>query len=350
MTKDPKEVEKYAPTLVFSKGENYFPCDVFFSGKKVVDNKQEYDKLNEQEKLGKISCYYHVNIGRDFTVYQYWYYYAHNPYSIKYFLISNNHEHDFECFKVFVGNKSKKPEYITCNRHKDRQLVKLDEGVMPEIKVELGGHGLHADTEPLPWYWKGKSDYDKMLKVSPLKSCEDLRLKVLQEPFETMDKSFKLIGSDYSAVGKSSAPTLPWTRWEYYLPEETLIGIQKMKLPVRTLTIDQSSDTFLEAIELGRKKGTISPDQYATLRSSFPALRAENEIEPPPFNMFFRSGIYTDILNQVGINSIKNVTTLDSRTIHLLMKKYIKENELKIVIPSTKDIEVWHKELVGLFG
>lgn len=338
-----KEIEEYAPTLVFSKGEKYFPCDVFFAGQKVVDNKQEYDKLPDQQKSDDLLCYHHVNVGQDFTVYQYWYYYAHNPYPIKYLHISNDHEHDFECFKLFVGNESKRPEYITCNIHDDRQIVKLGKRAMPEIKVELGGHGLHADTEPLPWYWRGKSDYGKMLKVLPSKSCENLRLEIMQEPFEIMDKSFKLIGSDYSFVGKYSAPTLPWTRWEYYFPEETLLGIPKMKLPVQTLTINQSSNTFLEAIELGRERGTILPKQYATLRSAFPTLRAENKIEPPPFNKFFRSGIYADILKEVGINSMKDVTTHDPKTIHSLIKKYTEKNKLKVAIPSSKDIEVWHK-------
>jgi len=352
LEKVPDKVEQYAPTLIFSKGEKYFPCDMFFSGKKVVENKQEYDKLSEQEKLEKILCYYHINIGQEFIVYQYWYYYAHNPYRILW-SIDNNHEHDFECFKLFVGKESTKPEYFTCNIHNDRELTKIKNGKIPIIQVELGGHGLYPEAKSKPWYWIGEKDHNKTLKIKPLSSlnsCENLRLEVSKKPFDVIDKKFKIIGSDYSIIGKGNAPTMPWIRWEYYLPEMTLLGIQNIKLPVDSLKANKFSPDISKAIQHEREMGVVSSSQYLSFKSEIPELPAENKIKSYNINKFFTSEKYGYILNEIGINSMNDVIKLEPKEIHLRLDSYNKKNNLKIAIPSIKEIEIWQKELISIFS
>ena len=351
MRKVLKKVEQYSPTLIFSKGEKYFPCSLFFSGKKVVDNKQEYDKLSEKEKSDKILCYYHINNGRNFIVYQYWYYYAHNPYKIA-SIINNDHEHDFECFKVFVDKEREIPEYVTCNIHNERVITKINDAEIPKIQVELGGHGLYPETKLKPWYWKGDKDIEKTFKVKPssiLNNCENLRFKVLKEPFDVIDKKFKIIGSDYSIIGKGNAPTMPWIRWEYYLPEKTILGIQDIKLPVDSLTVNKLSPDINIAIQREREMGLISSRQYSNFRSEIPDLPSENIIESFNINEFFRSEKYGHILNEIGINFMKDIVNLDPKEIHLQLENYIKENSMKILIPSIKEIELWQKELINIF-
>ena len=56
------------------------------------------------------------------------------------------------------------------------------------------------------------------------------------------------------------------------------------------------------------------------------------------------------LVNEIGINSMQDVVNLDPQKINLRLKSYIEENELKILIPSTRDIEVWQKEIIRLFG
>ena len=230
MTEVPKQVVDYAPTLVFSKGEKYFPCDIFFAGSNVINNKQEYDKLSEEEKLGNILCYYHVNTGRKYIVYQYWYYYTYNPYRV--LLFYNDHEHDFESAKIFVGKKSQKPEYIICNIHEKRNSSKIKNGEIPNIHVELGGHGLRPEKQSEPWVWFGEKDEDKRIKAVPKKpehSCENLRLKVLKQPIGVIDTELRIVGNNFSPTRK--APQVPWIRSEYYLPEymDEFTKIEKQK-------------------------------------------------------------------------------------------------------------------------
>lgn len=214
-------VEKYAPILVFGKDEQYLPSNLFFAGEDIIDNKQEYDKLSESQKLGEVCCYYHIGEGQRFTVYQYWYYYAYNEYALLPG-IKDNHEHDFECFKVFVDKETGQPKIITCNIHFFREITPVD-GDIPKIKVERGGHGLF--TKNMRWRW----DRGRELWVRPAESCEELRRKMMPFAPQLIDTDFKLIGNDYDwlRIGKLAGPQVPWARSEYYLPEKTLYGLDK---------------------------------------------------------------------------------------------------------------------------
>ena len=186
-------VEKYAPTLVFSKEEQYFPCNILFKGEDIVNNKQKYDKLSEEERKEKVCCYYHVNEGERYSVYQYWYYYAYNEYVIIDFLnfLKDNHEHDFECFKVFVDKETGAPKVITCNIHLFYETTQIN-GDIPKIKVEKGGHGLFIGNNR-GWRW----DQGYEIKIQPTDSCEELRGKMMPFIHRFIDTNLKLIGNDY---------------------------------------------------------------------------------------------------------------------------------------------------------
>jgi len=163
-----KMVEDNTPALVFRKKERYLPCDLFFAGCEIENNRRAYDNLSEGQKGEKVYCYYHFNEGKKFKVCQYWYYYAYNLY-----LPFDNHIHDIDCVKLFVNKKADEPEYITCNLHKGRQIAKLENGKVPALEVELGGHGMLAKVPglKLPLYWGGKED--KNLLIPPKKTWKN---------------------------------------------------------------------------------------------------------------------------------------------------------------------------------
>lgn len=218
---DPSLIEKYVPTLVFSKGEKYLPCNLFFRGNDIINNKQEYDKLRKSQKLDEVCCYYHINEGQRYTVYQYWYYYAYNEYALGPGF-RDNHEHDFECFKVFVDKESGQAKIITCNIHFFREITPIDD-VVPEVKVERGGHGFF--TKNKRWRW----DRGLELEIRPTESCEELRRRMMPLAPQLINTDFKLIGDDYDwlKIGRLAGPQAPWARSEYYLPEKTLHGLDR---------------------------------------------------------------------------------------------------------------------------
>lgn len=245
----PSSVEKYAPTLAFSKGEKYFPCNLFFKGNNIIENKQKYDKLEKSQKDDEVCCYYHVNKGQKHTVYQYWYYYAYNEYALAPGL-RDNHEHDFECFKVFVDKKSGQPKIITCNIHFFREITPID-GEVPEVKVEKGGHGLF--TKKKRWRW----DRGHELHVRPTESCEKLRRKMIPLAPQLINTNFKLIGNDYDwlRIGKLAGPQVPWARSEYYLPEKTLHGLdERTKVNLSQIPGIEQTVPYIELVKRMRAK------------------------------------------------------------------------------------------------
>lgn len=228
---------------MFSKDERYLPCSLFFAGENIVENREQYEKLTDDQKLDRLSCYYHVAEGQRYTVYQYWYYYAYNQYRL------DDHEHDFECLKVFVGKRTGRPEIITCNIHSWREIAEVN-GEVPEIKVEEGGHGLFYKKHRL-WKWSP----GLKLRIQPSESCEALRGMMMPSAPRLMDKNLKLIGNDYGGFGKRWAPQVPWARWEYYLPEETLHGLdRKPEIDLSGVRGIDRPISYVELVEIMRSK------------------------------------------------------------------------------------------------
>ena len=300
----PANVIKNAPTLFFSKSEKYLPCDLFFSGKEVINNKQEYDALTSTEKNDVASCYYHITNGKKYTILQYWYYYSFNNYRL------DDHEHDFECVKIFINKTTQQPMYINCNVHSYNKVVDLKNKMVPKVKVDLGSHAMLPDIDDLTlplhsWIWHGTKD--KEYKILPKKSIEELRIEVMKNPHQVIDKDFKIIGNDYDliGIGRFYAPKMPWARIEYYIPERSL---PKMEI----------------------KKSLVG---------------LEPEEETPSLEFFLGSQKYAFILNKAGINSPKDLVSRNLDLIQSKMKKISKEENLKIIIPSKKEISHW-KDLI----
>ena len=225
------DAQQYAPTLHFSKGEKYYPCELFFDGKRnILTNRERYDSKSDPEKLDMVCCYYSVISGLQYYVYEYWYYYAFNPYTIvdisKNLAVVDNHEHDFESAYVYVNKETHQAERITLNQH---FWHNIDDVSNSEIKVyvERDGHGMFGRKNHwLTWLIDKigllKWDEDGLaLKPERMIAIDDLRKDVMRDPSGTLDTSGKLIGSDYdsSRIGKMFGPLIPWWRSHYYLPE-----------------------------------------------------------------------------------------------------------------------------------
>jgi hypothetical protein len=117
-------VQKYAPKISFSDGEPYFPCDLFFNGSDIVNNKEEYERRSDNEKEDLITCYYHIVESTKYVAYQYWYYYVYNEYSGGWTGgMPDTHDHDIEYAIVYVDKTSDTPVAMALNQHHWRNWV-----------------------------------------------------------------------------------------------------------------------------------------------------------------------------------------------------------------------------------
>ncbi|MCD6310351.1 MAG: hypothetical protein J7M18_06520 [Candidatus Eremiobacteraeota bacterium] len=152
--------EMYNPYLVMSgkgvlsPGERLAPVKMNFDGDwDILNNKKNYkDTLYGNEKVGDVSAeqgatYVHEMFteidGEKYKVYQYWYYWAENPFYI------DQHEHDLQYVQVYVKEDGT-PRYIYTNSHFDpvpyvvEQKGKIDEGGNRAYSPsEIKWHGSH---------------------------------------------------------------------------------------------------------------------------------------------------------------------------------------------------------------
>jgi len=234
------DAHDFVPTLAFSKYEQYYPCELFFDERRdVITNKERYDGKTDSEKSEMICCYYAVFSGLQYYVYEYWFYYAFNPYAIvdisKNIALVDNHEHDFESAYVYVNKETLRPERIVLNQHFWHNVEESSGGQI-KVFVERGGHGMFGTRNHwLTWLM----DKLKMLKWDPggpeikpsrMIAVDELRKVVMQDPGSVLDTSGKIIGNDYdsSRIGKMFGPSVPWWRPHYYLPEILLRGLDRV--------------------------------------------------------------------------------------------------------------------------
>ncbi len=145
---------KFAPEISFSKGERYYPCDLFFAGNDIVRNRNEYEALPQNKKEELITCYYHIVESKTHVAYQYWYYYAYNDYSGGWTLgTPDTHDHDMEFAIVYVDKSSGSPLVMALNQHHWLNWVWNPNLEMP-IFAKEGGHGMfRVKRNNLPSSW-----------------------------------------------------------------------------------------------------------------------------------------------------------------------------------------------------
>jgi len=287
---------KFAPELWFSRGEKYLPCDLFFNGQDIRNNKESYDKLSGAEKKRNLLCYYRIVEGQEYVAYEYWYYYAYNEYPLIPGKISwlrrllhsrfeptlaDNHEHDLEYAIIYVEKSSGKPKVLCLNQHFWHNFVVIDAGV-PPIKAELGGHGMFCT----PKGWEKWEEGGEKMTPEPKVDLEALRSQfVSAERSDLLDPSGKLIGTNYDPleIGKVSAPTIPWVRTsEYYFPEASVLGkvhrvkgtpfpsySQEIPSPIERLgsiSLPHSAETLESNIHLARRLNLLGPKEEDILK------------------------------------------------------------------------------------
>ena len=254
--------------------------------------------------MKQASCYYHVVEGSNYSVYEYWYYYSFNDYPflppvtggilnrILDFLgrkvtprLAEDHEHDFEFAYVYVSKDTGKVEHLVLNQHFWQNYYPV-KGEMPEIKVELGGHGIFVEKKEGVYVDRWEEGGPSM-RVSPFADIEELRREfITREPSDLIDKKSRLIGDNYDflRIGSMWGPEVPWMREHYYLPEATIFGrprkieptallkamLRKEVLPlmekIGPISIPYVYDNPRENIKLGVKLGLIKPKEYDKLK------------------------------------------------------------------------------------
>jgi len=120
--------QQFLPLLIFDSGEEFFPCAVDFDG--------DLDPTNNHERYTTSAppvIYYAVVRRENYTVYEYWIYYAYNP-------AVNIHEHDLERAYVFV--RGGKPVILAASAHHWWNLYRVDRMEDLYLYVEKGGHAM----------------------------------------------------------------------------------------------------------------------------------------------------------------------------------------------------------------
>lgn len=259
----------------------------------MISNKERYEAKAESEKLRMVCCYWSVASGLQYYVYEYWLYYAFNPYAIldisKRTVVADNHEHDFESAYVYVNKETLRPERMVLNHHFWHNFDELADGEI-RVFVERDGHGMFGRKNHwLTWLmdklallkWESGGLELKPDRMIPV---DELRKEVMRDPATILDTSGKLIGNDYdsSKIGKMFGPSVPWWRTHYYLPETLLKGLDKVvpdklalafRLPstpplslLGSLSLPQGFDSLDQAARRALEIGMLTKAQYAELR------------------------------------------------------------------------------------
>ena len=214
--------QKFAPKISFSKGEQYFPCDLFFAGSDILQNKTAYEALSPTKKQELITCYYHIVETKLFLAYEYWYYYVYNDYHGGWtFGAPDIHDHDMEFVIVYVEKSSGNPTAMALNQHHWLNWVWNPNLELP-VFAEEGGHGMFRVKRALD-SWK-KDGLEKT--VLPKESVENLRSRfVSPEPANLIDGDGSIKGQSANLVGMMAKPKVPWVRIrEYTLPISELLS------------------------------------------------------------------------------------------------------------------------------
>jgi len=290
----PPDARTFVPTLAFSKNEQYYPCELFFDGRRdVITNKERYDARTDSDKLGMMCCYYTVVSGLQYYIYEYWFYYAFNPYAIidisKNIALADNHEHDFESAYVYVNKETLRPEKIVLNQHFWHNIEEFAGGKI-KVFVERGGHGMFGRRN----HWLTRlMDELNLLKWDPgglefkperVIVVDELRKEVMSDPANILDISGKIIGDDYesSRIGKMFGPSVPWWRPHYYLPETLLRGLDRVvpdrvalafKLPSTpplslfgSVSLPQGYENLDQAVRRALEIGMLTATEFRELR------------------------------------------------------------------------------------
>ncbi|MFX0196671.1 MAG: hypothetical protein ACFFCW_11145 [Candidatus Hodarchaeota archaeon] len=276
MEEDLKLAKKFFLPLQFSKGEHFYPCDLFFAGNYISKNWFRYRRMKTRPPL---TYYYHINRYDDCTVIQYWFYFAYNIYpfatgpgkiaisnligdseeetrknlinqakdpslanrlihqtdevaeipirdiflNLKRLLtVMDNHDHDFEKILVFLDPEGKKPTDVLLNHHLERFHYGKKE--ISEIKypflvyVERNSHGFcHTPCPPFVYCGDGLRAYGK--HFLPI-SMEELKTKVEEVESHGIPVLDKNDNSLLCHDKTSLKIIVPWAREEFLDPKQ----------------------------------------------------------------------------------------------------------------------------------
>ena len=262
----------------FSKGEQFYPCDLFFAGDDITKNWFRYTRMKQQPPL---TYYYNVRHYDDGSkIIQYWFYFAYNIYpfaagpgkiavdkligsdeketranlvnraknpnevnrlirqtdevaeipirdiflNLKRLLaVMDNHDHDFEKILVFLS-PDEEPTDVLLNHHLERFHYGAKEireiGYPFWVYVERNSHGFcHTHCPPFIWCGDGLRTYGR--DYHPV-AMEDLKAKVEEVEnrgipvLDTMDNA--LMCHDKTSL----KIVVPWAREEFVDPKRDL--------------------------------------------------------------------------------------------------------------------------------
>ncbi|MFX0140435.1 MAG: hypothetical protein ACFFDN_42745, partial [Candidatus Hodarchaeota archaeon] len=234
-------------------GEKCFPVSFSFDNADVEDNKAEYKPyfigIDSDSKDQRPAVYvHHVPYVKDgnktYNVIEYWLYYADNPYldkliELDFFgkkiIIDDNHEHDWECYFVYLENGQ--PEYVVTGLHGlwvkhdwNRLLTEVDDKnhIHPKIAVDCGSHAMWRYSEDgVIIHYDGTVEVQNNAKLDPLQNYDqewiiysnDQTLIGVQEYNESPDY-FYYGDDEYDGEGKEMTERrdAPWLRYVWNDP------------------------------------------------------------------------------------------------------------------------------------
>ncbi len=144
----PPPAINYAPNLWFDSEEQYYPVnplDFYYQNGEEIPGQvavEKYNQLSFQDKLNKLTVFYHILDYNDQWVYQYWLFYVFND-SLG--LIKNKHYSDWEAVFVFVDKQTGQVIKVIGTAHQ-REIfdTEIYEPETSHVWTYIGG-GSHAN-------------------------------------------------------------------------------------------------------------------------------------------------------------------------------------------------------------
>ncbi len=240
----------YAPNLWFDSDEKYYPVNIwdsyFENGVEIEGYRavEKYTKLSLQDKLNKLTVFYHIEDEGDQWVYQYWFFYVFNGSEGR---IKNHHYGDWESVFVFVDKETKRAVKVIGTAHQRKVFNTEINNPRNNHVWSYVGNGSHANcvdnnseggecnrirwTRFEKWNEEGLGglkinfrEYD-LVEFTPEFISRFEGMTTLEKSdslgIELPNIFKKITNKEYIPLG-GDVPTIAWNQSNYYEPSELI--------------------------------------------------------------------------------------------------------------------------------
>ncbi|MBU2473040.1 PQQ-binding-like beta-propeller repeat protein, partial [Patescibacteria group bacterium] len=294
----------YAPNLWFDSQEKYYPAnplDFYFENSQEIEGEKavnKYNQLSLEEKLDKMTVFYHIEDEGVEWVYEYWFFYVFNDSLGK---IKNEHYGDWESVYVFVDKNSEQIIKVIGTAHQRRIFdTEINNPEIDHIWSYIGG-GSHAncvDDESDGYCdfakWRTFEKWDKngskilynnykLTEISPdfidnfngaisLEKSSELGINLLEHLWIENKELYISLGGD--------SPYYAWEQSSYENPEEIRPISRKLVVEYISNKVNQVKDKVVGFFN--DVFGNVEPEEQQASILDFIEVNAPEEVRPLP--------------------------------------------------------------------